>query len=547
MGKESKYKPGEAVSRQPAASAKRGRPASTGKAGNDAMQRLAQANAAAGRNSNSVVQQAGVSSAQKEVIGGAADIGKMDTYGPPSHAKGYLGEVNAAHLLGRKYGMENVIIAPKDMVNQGGIDIIVYDSANDVVLFIDNKATKSSYIKDATALTDNLAANTAAARKHIDSLQHIDPALKEKVLSAIDLKRIALRITTEYGNGAVLGQKLVKAGATIESLEFDPLPAGPKPVMGPPPALEEAEPQSAAPRSASLVDDEGDDSGGPRPRRRTPVAQPNPFSPSQPDELMENTKKRMPHTSAESALYDGAFGNTSTVVKGAMLDTALGVAQNLFNDWYKGYMKKELANMPMPKLDRRLASRYWTDPATAQSFNVIHMFNKDLFGFGRSLQERHLSLISDGYMDALKSVATRTDAEDRLFDIESIEARLADHAAKLRTVRDNLDAALEMESQAMNSAEAAEELHAYIFATQGQLVSYQWYSPSEVLDMMGNLRIYAKLIREGYRNVRELRAILDPMIEESYHVSHEVNRLYWREFFTHVKKKGSADNPGKRE
>ncbi|GMK38121.1 hypothetical protein PCCS19_11750 [Paenibacillus sp. CCS19] len=479
--------------------------------------------------------------AEQELTGGSYHTSTVTPYGPPSHAKGYLGEVEATHILGRKYGMENVILAPKGAVNQGGIDMVVYDAARDKVLFVDNKAMKSAYIHNATALTDNLAQNTVKARAQIDALTSIDPVLKDKVLSAIDQKRIELTVTTSYGNGAILGPKLKNAGAVLEKLALDPLPASAASSAVVSSAASAGTESSPAPITASETQQQrmgGPDSEAPdrtASRRRTTNA--TTAAPEVSTEEPGNMRRKASAAAGESALYDRPFGNTSTIIQGAALDLALGVAQNLFNDWYKGYMKRQLANMKMPTLDRRLASGYLTDPKTSESMNVLQLFRKELPAFGKQLQEQHLDIVSSQYMETIRALGSYSKSEDRVFSLEEAAARLDDHETKLRTVRNNLEAALEYEESALAAARGAEELVPYINASQGHMVTYQLYTPDDVLKMMSNLRLYARTIREGFANVHALLAIIEPLLEESYNVSHQVNQLYWKEALGSAKAK----------
>jgi hypothetical protein len=469
--------------------------------------------------------------AEQELTGGSYYSSAITLYGPPSHARGYLGEVEAAHILGRKYGMENVIIAPKDAVNQGGIDIIVYDASRDKVLFIDNKAMKSAYIHDATALTDNLAQNMVKSRAQISALTSIDPVLKAKVLAAIEQNRIELAVTTSYGNGAILGPKLRNAGAVLEKLALDPLPQAAASGAGAANAASAAAHAPAgtetAPQEQHVAGLESEVADRSTSRRRTANART--AAPELSAEEPGRMQKRVSAAAGESALYDRPFGNTSTMIQGAALDLALGVAQNLFNEWYKGYMKKQLANMKMPTLDRRLAYGYLTDPKTSETMNVLQLFQKGLPAFGQQLQEQHLDIVSGQYMETIRSLASYSKPEDRVFALEETAARLDGHETRLRTVRSNLEAALEHEAAALASAKGAEELEAYIYASQGQMVTYQLFTPNDVLNMMTNLRLYARTIREGFGNVRALLASMEPMLEESYNISHQVNQLYWQE------------------
>lgn len=481
-------------------------------------------------NANGDVSAEGLT-AEQELTGGSYHSSVITPYGPPSHAKGYLGEVEAAHILGRKYGMENVIIAPKDAVNQGGIDILVYDAARDKVLFIDNKAMKSPYIHNATALTDNLAQNTVKARAQISALTSIDPELKAKVLAAIDQNRIELNVTTSYGNGAILGPKLKNAGAVLEKLELDPIPpaataSGAGTSTAASAGTDNAAAPTAAPQEQRMVVPEVEESDHNASRRRTNARTAAPQSIA--DESVR-LQKRVSAAAGESALYDRPFGNTSTLVQGAALDLALGVAQNLFNDWYKGYMKKQLANMKMPTMDRRLAYGYLTDPKSSESMNVLQLFHRGLPVFGQQLQEQHLGIVSGQYMETIRSLASYPKPDDRVNELEAVAARLDEHETKLRIVRSNLEAALEHEAAALVSAQGAEDLEAYIYASQGKMVTYQLFSPNELLGMMANLRLYARTIREGFANVRTLLASIEPMLEESYNISHQVNQLYWKE------------------
>ncbi|MGM0879720.1 MAG: hypothetical protein ACQEXQ_01615 [Bacillota bacterium] len=441
-----------------------------------------------------------------------------DFYGPYKHAKGLLGEINAAHALARKYGIENVIIAPKEWVNQGGVDLIVYDSANDTLLLIDNKATKATHIHDATALTKNL--DMDKVRLQIDLLPYIDPALKEKVLSAIDSNRTALRVTTELGNGVTLGSALIDKGATIENLKPDALknvPATKVPY---------AHVQPEAVHSGTITADRTE---------KITVTRPEPES------LTKRPMSRTPYSTSD--LYDGDFGNAGTAVKGAVLDTVLGGAQNLFNDKFKDYMRNELNNMPMPKVDRRLASRYFIDPNTSKAFNVLDVFNKNLPGFGRILVEQHIAIVSDANKDTVSVLANEKNDENRLFDLETIRERLYSHEARLRTVLSNLDAALEMETQALEAAEASEELERYIHVTQGQIANYYEYKPNDITQMQSNLRLYARLLREGYQNVRALKTVVEPLLEEAILAGGVVNRVYWGEAFGQANKKMKRSEP----
>lgn len=438
---------------------------------------------------------------QIEYMGGNEDIEKMPLFGPPSHARGYLGEVNAAHAFGRKYGMENVIIAPKDLVNQGGIDLIVYDPEQDRVLYIDNKATAKDHIGDATALTKNFDKNKTKARAAIASMLYIDPKLKDKVLNAMDQNREARVISTEYGNGESLGPKLRNVGAYIEDLEFD----------------SKSRDSTSAPKGvrATLYSEE----------------------PGMAD------RPKQPYVS-NSELYDGEFVNGKMVFRAAMVEQVGGIVQNLFNDWFKNYMTQQLNNLPMPQWDRRLASKYWMDPSTSASFNVIHMFNQDLPRFGEELKAQQRDFIAKQYEELFRTLGGDEDPEVRFMEVGMIRERVNGHISKLLTVRDNLTAALNFEDQALDAAKAAEDLRWGIDGAQPHIIRSEIFGLKDTQNMIHNLAFYAAFLRHGFKNIRALLVTVDALIDEAMEVNKQLGDTSYGQFFQVLKKKHqSQKNP----
>lgn len=253
--------------------------------------------------------------------------------------------------------------------------------------------------------------------------------------------------------------------------------------------------------------------------------------------LDSTSSRRSSYVSPESALYDGDFGNSKTPIKGGMLDLALGVVQNLANDWFKGQMQKELDNMPMPTWDRRLTSNYWLDPSTSSNFNVIHMFHQDLPRFGKALQEQQQALIRDSGANIMKIMGFVSDQEERVYEIGLIRDRQMNHFHKLLMVKSNLEVALSYEKQSLEAAEAAEELEKGLLYSSTSMVTYDLYKPNQISAMMANLRMYAHMIRNAFKNVNDLLATLQPLIEEADHALSQIGDIYLAEFYLLLKKK----------
>lgn len=251
------------------------------------------------------------------------------------------------------------------------------------------------------------------------------------------------------------------------------------------------------------------------------------------------------YSSSSSELYEeGDFGNGKAVFRGAMVDQVGGIVQNLFNDWFKNYMIQQLNNLPMPQWDRRLASKYWMDPATSASFNVIHMFNQDLPRFGEELKAQQREFIAKQYEELFRTLGGDEDPEVRFMEVGMIRERVNGHISKLLTVRDNLTAALNFEDQALDAAKAAEDLRWGIDGAQPQIIRSEIFGLKDTQNMIHNLAFYAAFLRKGFKNIHALLATVDALIDEAMEVNKQLGDTSYGQFFQVLKKKHqSQQNP----
>jgi hypothetical protein len=101
----------------------------------------------------------------------------------------------------------------------------------------------------------------------------------------------------------------------------------------------------------------------------------------------------------------------------------------------------------------------------------------------------------------------------------------------LLTVRDNIDAVLELESKALETKKAADDLRAMV--TNGLVLDFllkHGLSVEEISQIDSNLNWYSTSIRIAFEQAHALKADVDRMLDEEFALAHQVNRIWWLEF-----------------
>ena len=231
-------------------------------------------------------------------------------------------------------------------------------------------------------------------------------------------------------------------------------------------------------------------------------------------------------SAAESAepVFSARTAVVATIAKlGAAI--ALGILQQEFRE----KMLKDLENMPKPKIDKRAAEDYLSDPKTGQAIRLIDLFNKNLSPLAHDLAD-HLMKIS-GQVKAelmLVSLSSMSD-EARLDFLSGLSEQLQIYGDQLWQMRMNVDAAQDLEPKALEAAKAAEDL----FSLIDNRLTEEWlfrqgFQVEDIANMRDNLRSYSSRVRKVFRDLKELSGQVDACRSGQGELSSAISTISWQ-------------------
>lgn len=226
----------------------------------------------------------------------------------------------------------------------------------------------------------------------------------------------------------------------------------------------------------------------------------------------------------------GLKGDNSirTAVKGAVVGTAAGLAAGLLTSKFKEEMLKSLENMPKPKIDKRSAGEFFSDPNTGKAIRLIDLLNKNLKPFGEALVLHHQEVIGRTNLEIYLLAASSVQDPERLEFLSGLESELDVYWNQLLAIRDNLEAAKGLEAKALDAAKGAEELANMV---EQPLVT-KWlfdtgFDVNEIVTIWENLKSYASRVRRVFAQIGELHNQVERMIDEHSKLCSGVNKIYW--------------------
>ena len=240
-----------------------------------------------------------------------------------------------------------------------------------------------------------------------------------------------------------------------------------------------------------------------------------------------------------------------SAVGGMLLHIGAGVALNLLQEEFKEKMLRDLANLPKPKIDRRGALEYFSDPATARSVKVIDLFNKNLKPLRKELDENHALQITTGNLEivgiALAPGKTAADTQRRFERLDSLAQGLRTYEDQLLTLRSNLDALLELEPRSRETQKGADDLRGLL--KNGYVITWLFdhgFSVEMISQLDSNLAYVSVSIQMLFDDARSLRDDVDRLLREEMDLAHGVNRIWWTEFGTQLHQLVAEDEAKRR-
>lgn len=220
-----------------------------------------------------------------------------------------------------------------------------------------------------------------------------------------------------------------------------------------------------------------------------------------------------------------------TTIMGVTLTFAAGVATNLLTGAFRSKVESDLANMPHPKIDKRSAKGFLSDPSTADAARLIDMLDKDLLPFGRELRAKQEKVLAAAQLKLLAIGVSSLSAEDRLKYLTDMTDQFDDYEAQLATVEDNLDAILAKKDEALKTAKACDKLRAILNTVY---MEQHWletgFTIEEHEDVDSNLAHLAAVIRGAFGDAQKLQQQLEKLEQEEKSFRQSLNAVFKQEF-----------------
>jgi hypothetical protein len=139
------------------------------------------------------------------------------------------------------------------------------------------------------------------------------------------------------------------------------------------------------------------------------------------------------------------------------------IAQALWAPWFKEQLLKDIEALPKPEADTRQAGAYLRDPRTREAAKTLDILGKNLPAFTAQLDGDAARTIGTAKLElaatALVEGSDQAAYERRIERIDAIKEQLSAYLEDLLTIRDNLDALLELEGRATEAKRSSDELY----------------------------------------------------------------------------------------
>lgn len=238
----------------------------------------------------------------------------------------------------------------------------------------------------------------------------------------------------------------------------------------------------------------------------------------------------------------GASPSPRSIVGGMLLNLGAGVALGFFQAWFKDKVARDLEALPKPKIDKRGAQDFLSDPQAAGSVHLLDLFNKNLKPFGKELEDNHRQFLT-GVNLKIMLIALAVPPEGKYQDVsnllekaDDIDAELGEYDQLLSTIGENLDAILAMESKALETKKAADDLKAFL--KNGYVISWlfhQGFSVEDISKMDSNLSYLSASIGLLFEDTRQTKALLARLRAETSAQQKGVKKIWWDLFARQVR------------
>lgn len=218
-----------------------------------------------------------------------------------------------------------------------------------------------------------------------------------------------------------------------------------------------------------------------------------------------------------------------TAVVGTIANSAAGVMLGILQEKMKGRMLDALENMPKPKIDRRNAATFFSDPNTAKAIRVIDLMSKNLEPFEYELSEHHAKIVAGTNTEiVLLAISQKLSVNERLDFLVGLQGQLATYENELNTVIDNLTATKALSANAIEAAKGAEDLAALIDrALIADWLLKTGFSLEEIVRIYQNLTNYGFRVRQVFQQLDELLTRTRKLLQEEQTLHSQVNKVYW--------------------
>lgn len=192
----------------------------------------------------------------------------------------------------------------------------------------------------------------------------------------------------------------------------------------------------------------------------------------------------------------------------------------------KWAMLQSLKDLPKPKIDKRAAEDYFTDPDAASGMRTIDLLSKHLKPYSQELQQHHARVRAVTILEIM-STARMTEGR-RMELLDSLGNELNLYELELDTLLTNLDAAQDLKPQALDAARNAEQLA----KVADNLLVKDWllkqgFDWTEIDQMIRNLSDFASVVTKAFADLDALRAQVQRMLGEVASDASTVNKVYW--------------------
>lgn len=230
----------------------------------------------------------------------------------------------------------------------------------------------------------------------------------------------------------------------------------------------------------------------------------------------------------------------------AALSFAAGVGTSLLQAGIRDKILSDLARLPQPRPDKRGASEFLRDPATAPAVRLLDLLSKDIKPFTNDFQPQHDKIMTAAQLHlsgiALLPGKTTADFEKRIAQLDALSDEMGAYDEDISTVQANLAAMLSLRPKAMQCKAACDDLIAKlptIFGVQGAASSALGFvptpDPEDFAAIDSNLRFISVSIGMAFSDAAAAKAVIDKAAEQVASFRGALSGIWWNEFAAQFK------------